>query len=77
MKKSLRAFFASAVDIVSVILVCLFPLVSGGIFFRLLKMSGTPVWFYVLQGLLFAGSVAQLILLVCCGLIPALRRKGR
>lgn len=76
MKHSPHAFFTAAVDIASVIMVCLLPLVSGAVFFRLLHMTGTPVWFYVLQGLLFLFGVAQLVFLLFFGLLKALRKKG-
>ena len=52
----------AAVDWISVLLVCLFPIITGIIFFRLLQMTGVPNWFYILQGLFFAGSLAQAIL---------------
>ena len=84
MKQKPRALLAkgkqkvtSAADFVSVALVCLFPLVSGAIFFRLLYMGGAPNWFYVLQGVIFLGSLAQAIYFFSFGLIRALRRKGR
>lgn len=67
----------TAADFVSVILVCLFPLVSGAIFFRVLYLGGAPNWFYVLQGVIFIGSLAQAFYFFSFGLIKALRRKGR
>ncbi|MBP5260871.1 MAG: hypothetical protein J6Z43_01940 [Clostridiales bacterium] len=77
MKTKAHAIFTKAADIASVILVCLFPVVSWAIFFRLLDMTGTPVWFYVLQGILFIGGIAQLICLIVFGLVRAIRSKGR
>lgn len=70
-------FFTTAADIVSVVLVCLFPLAVGALFIRLLNMSGTPVWFFVLLGIVLAGAIAQLLWMVVFGLVRALRRKGR
>lgn len=77
MQKTTRDFFSGTADIASVIIVCLFPVVSGAVLFRLLNMSGTPVWFLILQGLLFLGGIAQLVFLVHFGLVRASRRKGR
>ena len=65
----------AAVDWISVLLVCLFPIITGIIFFRLLQMTGVPNWFYILQGLFFAGSLAQAIYFFASGLLRAVRRK--
>ena len=61
-------------DITSVLLVCLFPVVSGIIFFRVLYMGGAPIWFYVLQGSIFLFSFFQAVYFFAIGLINALRR---
>lgn len=81
MKQKIRNYYIkgkqktrSAVDWVSVLLVCLFPLVTGAIFFRLLWMTGVPGWFYIVQGMFFAGSLAQAIYFFAVGLIRAIRR---
>ena len=65
----------AAVDWISVLLVCLFPIITGIIFFRLLQMTGVPNWFYILQGVFFAGSLAQAIYFFASGLLRAVRRK--
>ena len=62
-------------DIVSVVLVYLFPLVSGFVFFRVLQMGGAPFWFFFLQGLIFFGSLGQAVYFLIIGLWRALRRR--
>lgn len=81
MKQKPKGFFTkgkqktqSAVDLGSVLLVCLFPLLTGAVFFRLLYMAGVPLWFYIIQGLIFAVSLGQAIYFFAVGLIRALRR---
>lgn len=61
-------------DITSVFLVCLFPVLSGIIFFRVLYMGGAPVWFYIVQGSIFLFSFIQAIYFFAIGLINALHR---
>ena len=67
----------TTVDFASVFLVCLFPLLSGAVFVRLLCMSGVPIWFHIIQGIVFAVSLAQAVYFFAFGLFKALRRKGR
>ena len=67
----------TVMDFFSVLLVCLFPIMVGAVFFRVLYMGGAPSWFFVLQGLIFAGSLGQAVYFFAFGLIRALRRKGR
>lgn len=81
MRQSFRSFFTkgkkktrAAVDWFSALLVCLFPVVTGVIFFRLLYMAGVPVWFMILQGLIFVASFVQAIYFFAVGLIRAVRR---
>ena len=62
-------------DALSVCLVCLLPVVTGAILFRLILMTGVPVWFYVLQGVFFISSLIQLIYFLSAGLVRAVRRK--
>ena len=73
--KKIKRKTRKAVDLVSVMLVCLFPVVTGVIFFRLLFMAGVPVWFYVLQGFLFVFSLALGVYFFSAGLIHAIRFK--
>ena len=82
MKEKLHDFFIkikqkirSTVDLVSVILVFLFPVVTGTVFFRLMCMTGVPVWFYILQGLFFTASLAQAIYFLSAVLIRTVRSK--
>jgi hypothetical protein len=67
----------TVMDLFSVLLVCLFPILAGAVFFRVLFMGGAPSWFFVLQGMIFAGSLGQAVYFFAFGLIRALRRKGR
>ena len=62
-------------DALSVCLVCLLPVVTGAILFRLVLMTGVPVWFYVLQGVFFVSSLIQLIYFLSAGLVRAVRHK--
>ena len=62
-------------DALSVCLVCLLPVVTGAILFRLVLMTGVPVWFYVLQGVFFISSLIQLIYFLSAGRVRAVRRK--
>ena len=64
-------------DLTSVFIVCLFPIVSGAIFFRVLYMGGAPLWFFVLQGGIFLFGFFQAVYFFAIGLLNALRRHPR
>ena len=71
-RKKLNSF----IDAISVAVTFLFPLIAGAVFFRLLGMAGVPGWYIVVQGVLFAGSLAQAVYFLAIGIIRALRKKN-
>ena len=48
-------------DLVSVLCVCLLPVLVGAVFFRVLIMGGAPFWFYFVCGLFFISCLSQTI----------------
>ncbi|MBQ9009568.1 MAG: hypothetical protein IJ088_09590 [Clostridia bacterium] len=69
--------YESVTDYFSVLLVFLFPIVTGIIFLRLMFMSGTPSWFRVIQGLIFIISLIQAVYFLVFWLTHSKRRKDR
>jgi len=61
-------------DLSCVLLVYLFPIVVGIVFFRVLHMGGAPAWWLIANGALFLASLGQAIYFVTAGVIPALRK---
>jgi len=62
-------------DLVSVLCVCLLPVLVGAVFFRVLMMGGAPFWFYLVCGLFFISCLSQTIYFFLAGLIGALQGK--
>ena len=60
-------------DLVSILCVCLLPVLIGGVFFKVLSMGGAPVWFYVICGIFFVICLSQTIYFFLAGLIGAVR----
>ena len=67
----------TALDILSVILVCLLPLLTGAVFLRVLYMGSVPVWGLIVPGLFLAGSLVQTGCLLSLGLVKAVRKVFR
>ena len=57
-----------------VLLVYLFPILVGGIFFRVLSMGGAPAWWLIVHGILFLASLGQAIYFLAAGIVPALKK---
>ena len=55
-------------DLVSILCVCLLPVLIGGVFFKVLSMGGAPVWFYVICGIFFVICLSQTIYFFLAGL---------
>ena len=62
-------------DRFSVAAVFLQPLFFGIVFFRVLYMGGAPAWYHVINGILFAGSLTQLIYFISIGILKTLRKE--
>lgn len=60
-----------------VLLVYLFPILVGGIFFRVLSMGGAPSWWLFVHGILFFASLGQAIYFLAAGIVPALKKALR
>lgn len=61
-------------DLFCVLLVYLFPILAGGVFFRVLRMGGAPSWWLIVHGALFMASLGQAVYFIAAGIIPALRK---
>ena len=74
-KKKPRGRRIQRVDELScVLLVYLFPIGVGAIFFRVLSMGGAPSWWLFVNGALFLASLGQAIYFLAAGMIPALKK---
>ena len=61
-------------DLFCVLLVFLFPIIVGVVFFRVLFMGGAPSWWLIVNGALFLASLGQAIYFLTAGIIPALKK---
>ena len=57
-----------------VLLVYLFPVLTGAVFFRVLAMGGAPGWWLIANGALFLAALGQAVYFVVAGVVPALRK---
>ncbi len=60
--------------LVCVLLVYLFPVLSGAVFFRVLAMGGAPGWWLIANGALFLAALGQAVYFAVAGVVPALRK---
>ncbi len=57
-----------------VLLVYLFPVLTGAVFFRVLAMGGAPGWWLIANGALFLAALGQAVYFALAGVVPALRK---
>ena len=57
-----------------VLLVYLFPILTGAVFFRVLAMGGAPGWWLIANGALFLAALGQAVYFALAGVVPALRK---
>ncbi|MBQ8111036.1 MAG: hypothetical protein IJ124_12835 [Clostridia bacterium] len=69
-----RSRLKKADALACVLLVYLFPVLVGGVFFRVMEMGGAPSWWLIVNGALFAASLGQAIYFLASGIVPALKK---
>ena len=63
----------TASQIFSIILVYLFPIFTGAVFFRVREMGGAPKGFFIVWGIIFLIALGQTIYFFVFGLVRILR----
>ena len=69
-----KGFIRRLEDLACVLLVYLFPILTGFIFFRVLHMGGAPSWWLFANGALFLASLGQAVYFLAAGIVPALKK---
>jgi len=66
----------NVVRLLPALVVFLIPVFLTAVFMRLLVMTGVPVWYLVLHGLLIACSLIQVVFFLSRGVLRAFRRQS-